>query len=122
MELRHRDRLGFEFAEACPCIEATNVFGQRFMLQDFLKFGITVSETESGMDQSVSDRKTAAAVADMPLHNYDTETAVLQAGETRYLALVLRMPEEVDNFANYRGQTVPKVELGITVKADQIKD
>jgi hypothetical protein len=31
------------------------------------------------------------------------------------------MPEEVGNVANYRGDTVPEVDLGITVKADQIK-
>ena len=38
------------------------------------------------------------------------------------IALIVRMPEEVDNFANYRGTIVPKVELGITVKAEQIKN
>ncbi|MEE1049397.1 MAG: hypothetical protein U0M60_18505, partial [Clostridia bacterium] len=61
-------------------------------------------------------------LADMPLHNYDTETAVLEPGATKYIALIVRMPEEVGNVANYRGDTVPKVELGITVKADQIQD
>jgi hypothetical protein len=56
------------------------------------------------------------------LHNYATETATLQAGGDIYIALVVRMPEEVGNAANYRGETQPKVELGITVKADQIQD
>ena len=39
----------------------------------------------------------------------------------RVAALIVRMPEEVGNVANYRGDTVPEVDLGITVKADQIK-
>lgn len=37
------------------------------------------------------------------------------------MALVVRMPEEVGNEANYRGDDIPKVELGIIVKADQQK-
>ena len=104
------------------CNVATNVFGQQFMLQDYLKFGITISGTEGEMDASVSDRDAAVSVSHMPLHNYATETAVLAAKGEVYIALVVRMPEEVGNAANYRGETQPKVELGITVKADQIQD
>ena len=90
------------------------------MLQDYLKFGITFADSEAAMKNSVSDREKAAELADMPLHNYDTETAVLAPGATKYIALIVRMPEEIGNIANYRGNTVPKVDLGITVKADQI--
>ena len=61
------------------------------------------------------------ALADMPLHNYETETAILAPGTSKYIALIVRMPKEVGNIANYRGNTVPEVELGITVKADQIQ-
>ena len=46
-----------------------------------------------------------------------------EAGEDpHYAALIIYMPEEVGNVANYRGDTVPEVELGITVKAEQIKN
>ncbi|MBR2043708.1 MAG: hypothetical protein IJ946_05145 [Clostridia bacterium] len=103
------------------CIVATNVFGQEFMLQDYLKFGITTADSEEEMKNSVPNREKAVEIADMPLHNYDSETAVLNPGETKYIALIVRMPEEVGNVANYRGDTVPKVELGITVKAEQAK-
>ena len=74
------------------------------------------------MDGSVSDRTAAEKIADMPLHNYDTENAMLEAGGVKYIALIVRMPKEVDTIANYRGDTVPKVDLGITVKAEQIKE
>lgn len=102
---------------------ATNVFGQQFLLQDYLKFGVTTADSEEEMKNSVPDRGVAVNVADMPLHNYyETGAFELAPNTTKYIALIVRMPEEVGNVANYRGNTVPKVELGITVKADQIID
>ena len=103
------------------CIVATNVFGQTFLLQDYLKFGIAIADTEREMKNAVADRKMAAAIANMPLHNYADETATVMPGKIKYVALVVRMPEEVGNVANYRGDVIPKVELGITVRADQIR-
>ena len=101
---------------------ATNVFGQQFSLQDYLRFGLVTAETEEKMKNSLPDRETAKQVADMKLNNYATESARLNAGQTAFVTLVVRMPEEVGNIANYRGDVVPKVELGIIVKADQIKN
>ena len=124
LKVENKGTIPFEFYTAVNvngCIEATNVFGQRFMLQDYLKFGITTADSEDAMKNSVPDRNAAVKLADMPLHNYDTETAVLEPGATKYIALIVRMPEEVGNVANYHGDTVPEVDLGITVKADQIK-
>ncbi len=124
LKVENKGTLPFEFYTAVNvngCIEATNVFGQRFMLQDYLKFGITTADSEDTMKNSDPDRNASGKLADMPLKNYDTETAVLEPGKTKYIALIVRMPEEVGNVANYRGDTVPEVELGITVKADQIK-
>ena len=113
----------FEFFTAVNvngCIEATNALGQRFMLQNYLQFGIAIADSEEAMKNSVPNREKAVEIADIPLHNYDSKTAILAPGTTKYIALIVRMPEEVGNIANYRGDTVPKVELGITVKADQI--
>lgn len=124
LKVENKGTIPFEFYTAVNvngCIEATNVFGQRFMLQDYLKFGITTADSEDAMKNSVPDRNAAVKLADMPLHNYDTETAVLEPGATKYIALIVRMPEEIGNVANYRGDIVPEVDLGITVKADQIK-
>ena len=124
LKVENKGTLPFEFYTAVNvngCIEATNVFGQKFMLQDYLKFGLTTANTEDEMKNSIPDREKAVEIADMPLHNYDTETAVLNPGATKYIALIVRMPEEIGNVANYRGDIVPEVDLGITVKADQIK-
>lgn len=125
LKIENKGDREFEFYTAVnvnDCSVATNVFGQQFLLQDYLKFGVVTADTEQEMKDSVPDRQTAVEIADMPLHNYDTTTAILAPGETSYLALIVRMPEEVDNVANYRGNDIPKVELGITVKADQIKN
>ena len=125
LKVENKGTVPFEFSTAVnvnDCVAAINVFGQQFMLQDYLKFGITSSDTEAEMDESIPNRETAVSLADMPLHNYADETAVLEAGGDAYIALVVRMPEEVGNVANYRGEIQPKVELGITVKADQIRN
>ena len=100
---------------------ATNVFGQKFWLHEHLKFGVAIASSESEMEELVSTRDKANAIADMKLQNYSTETAALEPGEVVYMALIVRMPEEVGDEANYRGDIVPKVELGIIVKADQQK-
>lgn len=101
---------------------ATNVFGQDFWLHEYLKFGVAIADSEDEMEQKVATRTLAKEIATMKLQNYDTKEATLKPGETSYIALVVCMPEEVGNVANYRGETVPKVELGIIVKADQIKN
>ena len=80
------------------------------------------------MSGSITSRTTtsgrcalAVAIADEPLHAYyETGAFTLAPGAEKYIALVVRMPEEVDNVANYRGDTIPEVELGVTVRADQI--
>ncbi|MBQ6852432.1 MAG: hypothetical protein IJO04_05330 [Oscillospiraceae bacterium] len=100
---------------------ATNVFGQQFNLHDYLKFGVAIADTEADMDAAAEDRTLAKQIAAMKLSYYATDAAELEPGETSYMALIVRMPEEVGNAANYRGETIPKVELGIIVKADQQK-
>lgn len=125
LKVENKGTMPFEFFTAVNVngyTSATNVFGQRFILQDYLKFGVATADSEEAMKNSVPNREKAVEISDMPLHNYSTDTAILSPGETKYIALIVRMPEEVGNVANYRGNTIPKVELGITVKADQIQD
>ena len=100
---------------------ANNVFGQKFWLHEHLKFGVAIAGSETEMEEAVSTREKANAIATMKLQNYSTDVAPLAPGETAYLALVVRMPQEVGNEANYREGDLPKVELGIIVKAEQQK-
>ena len=103
---------------------ATNVFGQTFQLYDYLKFGLTTAATEAELFELVATRDLANEVANMPLNHYyeddfTTQQSELGAGETVYMALVVRMPEEVSNVANYRGSDIPRVELGVIFTATQ---
>ena len=115
----------FDFYTAVSGIDsstAINVFGQQFWLHEHLKFGVVTADTVAEMEEAVSTREKAKAIADMKLQSYDTEVSPLAPGETSYLAIVVRMPEEVSNEANYRiinNSDIPTVKLGIIVKAEQ---
>lgn len=125
LKVENRGDVPFNFKTAVNVngyVLATNVFGQQFALQDYLRFGLTTSDSISEMKESVKTRELAKEIATMKLNNYSTEEAMLLAGEEKYIALVVRMPEEIGNVANYRGNTVPKVELGIIVTAEQIRE
>ena len=126
LKVENKGTVPFKFDTAVNvngCIKATNVFGQPFMLQEYLRFGLATADTEEEMKNSIPNRNTAVEIANEPLHKYcKSGSFELAPGGTKYIALIVRMPEKVGNVANYRGDTVPKVELGITVKADQITD
>ena len=125
LKVENKGTVPFKFDTAVNvngCIKATNVFGQPFMLQEYLKFGLATANTEEEMKNSIPDRDAAVEIANEPLHNYyKSGSFELAPGKTKYIAMLVRMPEEIGNVANYRGDIVPEVDLGITVKADQIK-
>ena len=105
-------------------IVAQSVLGNDIYLPNYLKYGVLF-----GADEASLTRETAKVIAEnefpgetmnFPLNVYsEKDSVVLQPDDERYIALIVRMPEEVGNAANYRGVTVPKVDLGITVKASQ---
>lgn len=98
---------------------APNGIGGTVNLCDHLKYGVIIEGSEAAMDASVANRELAKSVAVTDLGDYES-TDRLEAGASEYMALVVRMPEEVRNDANYRGSTAPTVDLGIIVTADQI--
>ena len=98
---------------------AVNTLGEPFLLQDFLKFGLITADSESELDALVGTRAQASAQANLDLNQYDSEKTSLGAGETAYVAVIVRMPQEVDNQANYRGDVVPEVQLGLIIRATQ---
>ena len=98
---------------------ATNAFGHPFHLQDYLAFGLVAADTEAALNAKLPNRETAKNFAVTPLSNYSTDIVDFSAGQTIYMALIVRMPEQVDNVANYRGTVIPRVELGLIVSATQ---
>lgn len=123
LKVQNKGTVPFEYKTAVIVNDvtiATNVFGQRFNLQDYLRFGITVADSEADMDNSVANRELAKRLAVTELNDYTTQKATLNSGEAAYMALIVRMPEEVTNVANYRLTDIPTVDLGVVVTADQI--
>lgn len=122
LKIENKGTVAFDFSAAVNVTgytTATNVFGQHFFLQDHLRFGVAVADTEAEIEEAVSTREKAKDIAVTKLKNYSTDVASLEAGGEAYMAIVVLMPEDVGNEANYRGDTVPRVELGLIVKAEQ---
>ena len=122
LKIENKGTVPFDFKAAVTVTDytwATNVLGQKFSLQEYLKFGLVIADEEDELLQKMADRELANQAANMPLSRYATEKAPLDAKDTVYMAIIVRMPEEVDNVANYRGDVIPRVELGLIVTATQ---
>ncbi len=102
--------------------EGINREGASFKLQDHLRFGIAEAESFNELSEKVKTRELAKALATEELNDYSTEVARLNDGDTRYIAIVVRMPEAVTNVANYEPPHQPEVHLSIIVSATQIKN
>ena len=99
---------------------ATNALGLPFLLQEYLEFAMVWDESEAWLASKVGSREALKTIAWEPLNNYyETDMPSLDAGEDLYVALVVWMPEDIGNEANYRGNTVPTVGLGVTITASQ---
>ncbi len=98
---------------------AVNVYGQRFNLVPYLNYGVVFADTEEELLQLTDTRNEAYAIASTPLSAYTSNVDTLEVNGKKYMALVVTMPTEVGNEANYRGSDIPTVKLGINVKASQ---
>lgn len=122
LKVENKGNVDFDYTAAVSVTDytpATNAFGQTFHLQDYLRFGMVIADTEAELEKQLESREQALENAQMPLNMYSTERALLKEGGVKYMALIVCMPEEVGNTANYRGNVVPRVELGVIVKATQ---
>lgn len=99
-----------------------NIWGNEFYLSNYLRYGVVFGKTEDEVKAAVKDRLTArenepgdilGTWSQISPYTFDTQD------EYHYAALIVYMPEEVGNIANYRGGKQPIVELGITVFAQQ---
>lgn len=97
-------------------ISGTNVKGDSFNLSDYLVFGQVVT---SEMKTYATREDAWDAVGNTRgLKEYSNEST-LNAKEEEYIALVVYMPTIVENEANYRGNEIPSIELGINLIATQ---
>ena len=127
---KERSTMPFRFRFAVDvesAVIAKSVLGNDIYLPDYLKFGVMYADSEINIDREVAalvgDRDFAGRTGNYPLNTYSKDDdAILPVGGERYIAVIVRMPEEVGNEANYRGSTVPEVKLGLTVTASQLQE
>ena len=101
-----------------------NAWGEEIYLPDYLRYGVVFAESEQALKETLKDRLDARSHGMRDWGALGTWSEVspylFEAGEdAHYAALIVHMPEEVDNAANYRGFQEPQVILGITVSAQQ---
>ena len=98
-----------------------NKSGQTIYLPNYLKFGVVYGATEPELDREIA-QYSAVHDAGIELDGY-TDIRSLNANTTgnnaEFAALILYMPEEVGNVANYATDKIPSIQLGITVLASQ---
>ncbi len=109
-------QLGVNIAQEFPGV---NVAGDEFQLSDHLVFKVV--EMPDGLT-TYTDREAVAAAAgtEKGLKAYDGKTTTLEVGGEDYVALIVYMPETVGNEANYRGENVPAIQLGVKLLATQV--
>jgi len=108
-------------------ITGKNAWGEDIYLPNYLLYGVVFAETEVDLKTAVANRLAARTQATEPLKDWsalgtwsEVSPYTFEAGENpHYAALIVYMPESVGDAANYRGITQPKVQLGITVHAQQ---
>ena len=87
-------------------------------LSDFIEFGVV--ETEAIFADRAAARAAVNGNTALISAGYSSAEGHLIAGEkSNILALVVYMPETVDNAANYAGDNQPSINLGINLVATQ---
>ena len=111
-------------------VDSINVYGQPLHLPNYLRFGVIFGDSEAELDRELArlyaGEEMAPTLVDQMNNKLNTysrvdDGVVVKAGQSRYIALIVYMPTEVGNEANYRGTTVPMVELGVTLYAQQLE-
>lgn len=104
-------------------ITAPGVLGNEIYLPNYLRYGVIFGNSEADLTRELAQAHSVKEMADLRFNIFsEWDEVTVAAGESRYVALIVHMPSGVGNEANYRGDTAPSVDLGITVYAEQIKE
>lgn len=108
-------KIGMNIAQETAGI---NVNGEQFKLSEYIKFGVKETETVYENRQAVDAVKADSS----PLSaGYAGEDKELKKGEeSKMMALVVYMPDDVGNVANHNGINVPSIDLGVSMVATQL--
>ena len=97
---------------------STNKDGEDFLLSDHIRFGVVQDVTTRYATRE--DARKAVTASTIISEGYSKADSIAKGGADQYVALVVWMPEETGNEANYMtGVNPPKIELGINLVATQ---
>lgn len=127
LKVQNKGNVPFEYkfsVDVNDVTTATSVLGNEIFLPNYLKFGVIFGASEAQLDRAVAKAMATGDfpeyTGDYPLNTYSQkDDTVVELGGERYIAVIVRMPEEITNVANYRGNDVPTVKLGLNVMASQ---
>lgn len=127
LKIQNKGSVDFEYkvsVDVNDYNQSTNKYGASFCLPPHLRFGLIFGANEAQLDRKfarIQANNEMSDYMDRPLNTYsEKDDAVVKAGQVRYAAVVVYMPETVGNEANYqKGADVPWVDLGMTVFAQQ---
>jgi len=124
LRISNKGSLAFNYMlNVSPITETTgiNVNGDTFKLSDYLVFKTTDPVTTPINKYTRNEaRDTAGTIQSLNQAALTKTGSIDKDGADEYIALIVYMPEEVGNEANYLTGTVPpQIELGVTVLATQ---
>lgn len=101
-----------------------NTYGESFFLSEYIRFGVVdlgASETAPALYSSRTDARAALTNTKLISEGYSDGSSIEASGAPHYLALVVYMPEETGNEANYDSDYEPPViNLGVSLLATQM--
>ena len=100
---------------------STNVNGDTFNLSDYIKFAVIEGDaTENGIARAALVAAAENAGSKLIKEGYSKESHLDTTDANETVTLVVWMPTDVGNKANYKvGAAVPEINLGINVAATQ---
>lgn len=123
LKIRNAGTLSLNYKLTANVITETrfeNVLGTKSLkLSSYLKFGHADSTTEIAKYTTRDAAQAAVAGTETTLMDY-SNAEKLEAGQEKYVALVIYMPKDTGNVANYKtGTAAPTIELGVNLVATQ---
>lgn len=122
LKIKNAGDLALKYALGIHVIDeigSINIDDQPFKLSDHIKFGVVETETEV-IYADRDDARNALTASKTISQGFSSEYVLEEKDDVRYATLVVFMPEETTNVANYKtGATPPEIKLGIELLATQ---
>jgi len=111
-------KLGIEVADETVGKTKDNV---EFKLSDYIEYGVAKDVTAKYADRTAARAAitTAAKLNTAYSEEFHLVGKTATATDTDVFALVVYMPESIDNAANHNGTDIPEIKLGLSVLATQ---